>query len=361
MNVLAVGNNQFILNNLHSYTHGYKNINFFNVKSISQLTIQLKKADVIILCFNPDRASEKKYVHKVIQFCKEIRSIKNKIPIIYLSEYLNQNYSNLKLKPGEKILFDLFNLTKNPITIIRTPVIFGKWCELSNSVLSRIICKKININSSLLKKKKKENMVHIEDLINLIIKEINFLKKGFNFKIPNPIYSFTLKDVYKKIIFFKKNLSTINILKVGNGFERALYSTFISYLSPAYFKKKLVSHKDKRGEFIELIKTEDSGQFSFFSIRPGYVRGEHFHNTKFEKFLVVEGNIEFKFQHLLKKKIYKVYSNSENLNVINTIPGWIHSLKNIGKTKALLFVWSNEVFDIKNPDTIFKKIIHEKA
>ena len=356
MNVLAVGNNQFILNNLYSYTKGYKNINFFNVKSTIQLIIQFKEVDKIILCFMQDRYSQKKKLSQVIQICKEIRRVKHKIPIICLSEYLNQNYSNIKLRAEEKILLNLFNITKNPITIIRSPAIFGKWCELSNSNLSRIICKKIPRNSLLLKKKKKEKMIYIEDLINFIIKEIQCLKKGFNFKTPKPIYSFSLKDIYKKIIFFKKNFSTINILKVGNGFERALYSTFLSYLSPVHFKKKLVSHKDKRGEFIELIKTEDSGQFSFFTMRPGYIRGEHFHNTKFEKFLVVEGKVEFKFQHLFKKRIYKVLSSDKNLTTINTIPGWIHSLKNIGKKKALVFVWSNEVFDIKKPDTIFKKI-----
>jgi len=356
MNVLAVGNNQFILNNLYSYTKGYKKINFFNVKSTSQLIIQFKEVDIIILCFSQDRDSQKKKLSQAIQICKEIRRVKHKIPIICLSEYLNQNYSNIKLRAEEKILLNLFNITKNPITIIHSPAIFGKWRELSNSNLSRVICKKIPRNSSLLKKKKKEKMIYIEDLINFIIKEIQCLKKGFNFKTPKPIYSFSLKDIYKKIIFFKKNFSTINILKVGNGFERALYSTFLSYLSPVHFKKKLVSHKDKRGEFIELIKTEDSGQFSFFTMRPGYIRGEHFHNTKFEKFLVVEGKVEFKFQHLFKKRIYKVLSSDKNLTTINTIPGWIHSLKNIGKKKALVFVWSNEVFDIKKPDTIFKKI-----
>jgi len=97
MNVLAVGNNQFILNNLHSYTQGYKNINFFNVKFIGELIIQFKKADIIILCFSADRASLKKKLSQVIQICKEITIVKHKIPIICLSEYLNQN-SGIKIQ-----------------------------------------------------------------------------------------------------------------------------------------------------------------------------------------------------------------------------------------------------------------------
>jgi UDP-2-acetamido-2,6-beta-L-arabino-hexul-4-ose reductase len=359
MNVLVAGNNQFIINNLYSYVQNYKNISLFNAKSTSQLIVQLKKSDVIILCFDLNRSAKIK--DQLNQICKEIRGIKKKIPILCLSEYFDQNYLNIKLRVQENILLNLFNINNNPITIIRSPFIFGKWCNLNNSNLSKIICEKISKKSLLLKKKKKEKMIYVEDLINFMIKEINFLRKGFNFKMPNPIYSFSFKDIYEKIIFFKKNFSTINISKVGNGFERALYSTFLSYLSPLYFKNKIITHKDKRGEFIELIKTEDSGQFSFFTIRPGHTRGEHFHNTKFEKFLVIEGKVEFKFQHLLNKKIYKIFSSHKNLIIINTIPGWIHSLKNVGKKKALLFVWSNEIFDIKKPDTIFRKITHEKT
>ena len=236
-------------------------------------------------------------------------------------------------------------------------MIFGKFCKKDYSQLSEIISqKKFDKNRNILKKIKKEKMVYVEDLIKLIIKEIYSLKKGFKIKYPKPIYSYSLKDIYNKIFLYNKNFSTTKSFNVGSGFERALYSSFLSYKSPQNFKKKIISNQDKRGEFFELIKTKNSGQFSFFTIKPNKTRGQHYHNTKFEKFLVVNGKVEFKFKHILKKKIFKILCNEKKRQIIYSIPGWIHSLKNIGKLKAQVFVWSNEVFNVNQPDTIFKKI-----
>ena len=357
MNILTLGCDSFINKNLLSYTIRNNDLKIFNYTSLNQFRKYLSQINFIIICSKKNKDKKKNCLNFIQEITKEIKKKKNLIPIIFLSDYSQKNYLNLKLSQDENNLLDLHKLNKNPITIIRLPMIFGKFFKKNYSPLMDIISQKnIDKNINLLEKIRKEKIVYIEDLIKLIIKEIYFLKKGFKIRFPKPIYSYSLKDIYNKIFLYDQNFSTTKSFNVGSGFERALYSSFLSYKSPKNFKKKINSHQDQRGEFFELLKTKNSGQFSFFTIEPNKTRGQHYHNTKFEKFLVVNGKVEFKFKHILKKKIFKILCNEKKMEIVNSIPGWIHSLKNIGKRKAQVFVWSNEVFNVKKPDTIFKKI-----
>ena len=105
-------------------------------------------------------------------------------------------------------------------------------------------------------------------------------------------------------------------------------------------------------DFAEMLKTQDSGQFSFFTAKPGVTRGGHYHHTKTEKFLVVSGKAKFQFRNIISNESFEILSTSEELKVVETVPGWAHSITNIGKDEIVVMLWANEIFDPDNPDTI---------
>ena len=142
---------------------------------------------------------------------------------------------------------------------------------------------------------------------------------------------------------------------VGEGIDRALYSTFISYLPKDDFSYKLTSNIDERGNFVEMLKTQSSGQFSFFTSHPGITRGEHYHHTKTEKFLVLQGQARFRFKNILSGETHEIISEGDKPMIIESIPGWSHDIKNIGSDIMIVMLWANEIFDKGKPDTYMAK------
>jgi UDP-2-acetamido-2,6-beta-L-arabino-hexul-4-ose reductase len=140
--------------------------------------------------------------------------------------------------------------------------------------------------------------------------------------------------------------------RVGAGLTRALYSTYVSYLPPDKFSYELPQHGDDRGVFAEILKTTDSGQFSFFTAHPGITRGNHYHHTKTEKFLVIKGSAHFRFRNIVTQEDYELFTSGEELRVVETIPGWAHNITNVGHSEMIVILWANEIFDSKRPDTI---------
>jgi UDP-2-acetamido-2,6-beta-L-arabino-hexul-4-ose reductase len=133
---------------------------------------------------------------------------------------------------------------------------------------------------------------------------------------------------------------------------RALYSTFISYIPPEGFTYVVPRHEDARGVFVEMLKTESSGQFSYFTAHPGVTRGGHYHHSKSEKFLVIKGEARFKFRHLLTGQTHELETHGDSPRVVDTVPGWTHDITNIGESELVVMLWANEVFDPSRPDTI---------
>ena len=113
---------------------------------------------------------------------------------------------------------------------------------------------------------------------------------------------------------------------------------------------------DERGVFCEMLKTKESGQFSFFTAHEGITRGGHYHHTKNEKFLVIKGEALFKFEHVITGECYELTVNSDEATIVETVPGWSHDVTNIGKEELIVMLWANEVFDREAPDTITKPL-----
>ena len=168
----------------------------------------------------------------------------------------------------------------------------------------------------------------------------------------DPVYSVSVGDLAELIRTFKESRDSKVISAVGVGLTRALYSTYLSFLQPKQFSYPLVVHTDPRGQFVEMLKTKDSGQFSFFTAHPGITRGGHYHHSKNEKFLVIQGQARFGFRNIVTRETYELFTDGEKPEVVETAPGWSHDITNVGKSIMIVMLWANEIFDPQNPDTI---------
>ena len=237
--------------------------------------------------------------------------------------------------------------------IYRLPNVFGKWCKPNYNSVVATFCHNIaqdlpiQINDS----SKVLHLVYVDDVANgfleLLASDVDVCVQTIQ-----PEYSMTLGQLAERIQAFKASRATGIIEPVGTGFDRALYSTYVSYLKPEQFSYPLVKHADPRGEFVEMLKTKDAGQFSYFTAYPGITRGGHYHHTKTEKFLVIRGTALFKFRHMVTNERFEQTTSGDLPTAVETIPGWTHDITNVGTTEMIVMLWANEIFDRQKPDTI---------
>ena len=172
-----------------------------------------------------------------------------------------------------------------------------------------------------------------------------------------PEYKITLGDLERQITAFKNCRSNLVTERVGTGLTRALYATYVSYLPKEKFGYYVPTFSDARGMFVEMLRTPDSGQFSFFTAPPGVTRGGHYHHTKTEKFLVIKGKARFRFRNILMNEFYCLEVDSAKPQVVETVPGWAHDITSVGGDELVVMLWANEIFDRANPDTISSRFL----
>ena len=200
------------------------------------------------------------------------------------------------------------------------------------------------------------NLVYIDDVIDSFLVAMSDSRPGVHRPEVNPVHRITLGQLAAQIQAFSASRRTLVTERVGTGLVRALYATYISYLRPTQFAYPLQSHNDARGEFVEMLKTPDCGQFSYFTARPGVTRGSHYHHTKSEKFLVIQGQARFGFRHIVTGEKLEIRVAGSSPQVVETIPGWTHDITNVGDTDLVVMLWANEIFDRDKPDTIPCKV-----
>jgi len=202
-------------------------------------------------------------------------------------------------------------------------------------------------------------LVYIDDVVkvftDLLEQEIKPGNKQHFIKVV-PEYNVALGEIAESITGFREGRNSLELERVGTGFLRALYSTYVSYLPEQDFSYPVKQHTDPRGSFVELFKSKDSGQVSYFTAHPGITRGGHYHHTKTEKFMVISGTARFRFRHMLTDEYYETVTSGDKPVMVETIPGWAHDVTNIGDEELIAIVWANEVFDPSHPDTIFSKL-----
>lgn len=369
MKVLITGANGFVAKNLHSHLSERKNIEvvvFTRDHAIDDLPKIVQDVNFIFHLAGVNRPkNEEEFklgnADLTVALCSAIEATGRTIPVVFGSSIqaeLDNPYGQSKLI-AEQALKKFYENTGCPVYIFRLSNVFGKWCKPNyNSAvatfchnISRNIPININDESSII------HLVYIDDVINDFISILDGTTVTNDvYCNVDPVYEITVGKLVKKLNKFKLSRENLLTERVGKGLDRALYSTYLSYLPPDEFSYDLVKHEDSRGVFVEMLKTKDSGQFSFFTAHPGITRGGHYHHSKNEKFLVLKGEAIFKFRHIMTDEFYDLKVSGNEPTVVETVPGWSHDITNIGMDEMIVMLWANEVFDNNNPDTYTRSL-----
>ena len=241
--------------------------------------------------------------------------------------------------------------------IYRFPNVFGKWCKPNYNSFVATFCHNIvnGLDVDIHDPAVSVTLVYIDDVCNELISLLESDKSSGYLSV-KPEYTSTVGEVAELLRSFKQSRGSLVTENVGVGLTRALYSTYLSYLSPEQFTYSVPSYGDERGVFCEMLKTKEAGQFSFFTAHKGITRGGHYHHSKNEKFLVIKGSALFKFEHIVTGECYQLNTSSDKPQIVETVPGWSHDITNVGDEELVVMLWANEIFDRDAPDTIAKPL-----
>lgn len=365
MRILITGADGFIGQNLRvrlNELSKYELLTFVRGQSSDELAALVNQADWIFHLAGVNRPQDPSEFQTgnaglTDILCLLIAKSGRTIPLVLSSSTqseLANDYGKSKLA-AENAVLDLNKRTGNPVFIYRLPNVFGKWSRPNYNSAVATFCYNISrdlpitINNA----DAQITLVYIDDIIdawiNLLNSDLSYVN---NYQLVLSEYTTTVGNIAATIYGFKDSIQSGITSPVGTGLTRALYSTYLSFLPTQNFAYPLVKHEDSRGVFVEMLKTLDSGQFSFFTAHPGVTRGGHYHHTKTEKFLVIRGTAKYRFRHIVTGEYYELRVDGVIPTVVETIPGWSHDITNIGDDELIVMLWANEIFDRQKPDTI---------
>lgn len=240
------------------------------------------------------------------------------------------------------------------VALYRLANVFGKWSRPNYNSAVATFCHNIarGLPIQINDQNAEVRLIYIDDVVDALLAFLASPCAGVRQCEAGPVHAITVGALAKQIEAFKTVRDTLVSERVGTGLVRALYATYVSFLPPEAFSYGVPKYGDARGVFVEMLKTPDCGQFSFFTAHPGITRGGHYHHTKTEKFLVIKGRARYRFRHLLTDETFEVDSDGTSPLVVETIPGWAHDITNIGDDELVVMLWANEIFDRQKPDTV---------
>lgn len=369
MKLVITGSNGFIGKNLrvHLRENGYDDIICIDRdNSVEQLDNALQTADFVFHLAGINRPTNDSEFYEgnaslTEYIVKKLEEAGNRTPLLITSSIqaeLDNHYGKSKAA-AELSVSKYAERSKAKTYIYRLPNVFGKWCRPNYNSAVATFCYNIlnglevtvnNPNAVL-------SLVYIDDVCKSFI---DCLKGNIDSRTTvSPVYHTSVGEVVSIIRSFKEKQHGLLIDHVGSGLTRALYATYLSYYSPSNFVYSVKRHSDPRGTFVEMLKTKESGQFSFFTAHPGITRGGHYHHTKNEKFLVIKGKAKFAFRHIDSNDYHEIFVDGDDSKIVETVPGWSHDITNIGDDEMIVMLWANEIFDPENPDTVNYKISEE--
>ncbi|MBR5496019.1 MAG: capsular polysaccharide biosynthesis protein CapF [Oscillospiraceae bacterium] len=290
----------------------------------------------------------------------------NKSPILITSSIqaaLDNPYGKSK-KAGEDLICEY--ALKNSVKkyIYRMPNVFGKWCRPNYNSVIATFCHNIarDLPITVSDPSVVLNLVYIDDVVREFIAKLqDFEQNGAalnnnQFEEITPVHTITLGEIAELIYSFKESRQNRMVPDMSDAFTKKLYSTYLSYLPKDKFSYPLVMNVDNRGSFTEFLKSSDRGQVSVNISKPGIVKGNHWHNTKNEKFLVVSGKGVIRFRNPDENEVIEYFVSGEKLEVVDIPVGYTHNIENLGDSDMVTIMWCNELFDKDNPDTFFLEV-----
>lgn len=370
MKVLITGANGFVGKNLQLHLAERKDVQvvcFTRKDDATQLPALLEDVDFVFHLAGVNRPQDpREFVSGNVDLtqavCQAVGAVieatGKSVPIVYTSSAqagCDNPYGQSK-RGAEDALLAAAHSHQLPVHIFRLPNVFGKWCKPNYNSAVATFCHNIarglpiQVNDPAAPVK----LVYVDDVVERFVQLMDGADAavdGDGFATVTPQYTTTVGELARQIQAFKDSRDTLMTERVGTGLVRALYATYVSYLPVESFTYTVPQHGDPRGVFVEMLKTPDAGQFSYFTAHPGITRGGHYHHSKTEKFLVIKGQGRFKFRHMQTGQAHELVTRGDKPEIVETVPGWTHDITNIGTDEMIVMLWANEVFDRARPDT----------
>lgn len=380
MNILVTGANGFIGKNLCANLYNIKNskersynltpdLNIFeyDIDTDPALLDQYcSKADFVFNLAGVNRPQNQDefvtgnygFVSTLIETLKKHN---NRCPVMLSSSTqaaLDNPYGKSK-KTGEDLFFKYAEEVHAKVLVYRFPNVFGKWCRPNYNSAIATFCYNIahDLPITVNNRSVVMNLVYIDDVVTELINALTGQEtRNGDFCIVPLIHTISLGEIVDLLYSFKSSRETRAIPDMSDDFTKKLYATYLSYLSTDQFSYPLKMNIDDRGSFTEIFRTLDRGQFSVNISKPGIIKGNHWHNTKNEKFLVVSGRGVIRFRKIDSSEVLEYFVSGEKLEVVDIPIGYTHNIENLGETDMVTFMWANECFDPKKTDTFFEEV-----
>lgn len=369
MKILVTGAKGFVGKNLIAElrNQGYKDIYEYDLDTDAAL-LEKYAADCDFVYHlagvnRPEDESEfdtgnRGFTYELLELLKKHQ---NTCPIVFSSSIQAERdnpYGKSK-RAGENEVFAYAEAAGARVMVYRLPNLFGKWCRPNYNSVVATFCHNIarGLEISINDPNVELTLCYIDDLMNEFIKALegNPTKNGTYCSVPIT-HQIRLGDLAALIRSFRESRSDLSIPDMQYDLTRKLYSTYLSYLPADEFAYDLKMNVDHRGSFTEFIRTPERGQVSVNVSKPGITKGNHWHHTKNEKFLVVSGRGLIRFRRIDSDEIIEYAVTGDKLQVVDIPPGYTHSIVNVGDSDMVTIMWANECFDPDKPDTYYFEV-----
>lgn len=298
--------------------------------------------------------------------------LSSSIQATLVGRYAGSEYGRSKLS-GEELFFEYAAQTGAKVLVYRFPNLFGKWCRPNYNSAVATFCNNManDLPITVNDRATELELVYIDDLVDEMIAALKGEEHHCEFDGTTTVlrddgrycavpvsHRVTLGEIVDMLESFKAQPQTLVMPEVPVGsFAKKLYSTFLSYLPKEKVAFPLKMNIDARGSFTELLRTEKCGQVSINISKPGITKGEHWHNTKWEFFMVVAGRGLIQQRHIGSDEVLNIEVSGERIEAVHMLPGYTHNIINLSDTDDLVTVmWANESFDPNRPDTYFEPV-----
>ncbi|MBI4508411.1 MAG: SDR family oxidoreductase [Deltaproteobacteria bacterium] len=272
---------------------------------------------------------------------------------------LDNPYGRSKLR-AEETLQAWASRCGASVAIFRLPNVFGKWCRPNYNSAVATFCHNIarGLPITVTDRERELNLAYIDDVARTFLGFVDSPRlPGARFHEMSPIHHASLGQIVDLLYGFKESRNSIELPDFGDPFVKCLYATYLSYLPENDFAYALAKKEDARGVLAELFRGPSIGQVFVSRTKPGLTRGNHYHDTKTEKFCVLEGEALIRFRRIDGEEVLNYRVSGQELRVVDIPPGYTHSIENVGTTEMVVLFWASERFDPAQPDTCYLEVL----
>lgn len=374
MNILITGANGFIGRNLVAWLAPRTDVSALRYdlgNTSAELTQMLAQTDFVFHLAGVNRPlTESEFQTGNVDFtaylCAELAKLGRHTPLVLSSSIqaaLDNPYGVSK-RQAEAIVTQYAQQAQARVVIYRLQNVFGKWCRPNYNSVTATFCYNIahDLPITISDPTREHELIHVDDVVAHFMHELPtpsepLVQGEVQTRQVTPSYKVTLGHLADLILSFRQSRETLRVPDMSDDFTRKLYGTYLSYLESDDFAYNLDKKSDARGCLAEFIKSPGIGQVFISRTKPGITRGNHYHHTKTEKFLVVEGEAIVRFRHIETGAVIEYPVSGTDFRVLDIPTGYTHSIQNVGTTELITLFWSSEIFDPNRSDTFALPVI----